>query len=91
MKISKNILAFLSLILPLVLSAQVESVFNDIRLNQSLKVVAQKLGEISENSNVISIDKPSFPLANSKEEHLVCSQVTTENGIIKRVVFTFCG
>ena len=57
MKINKNILAFLSLIFPLVLSAQVESVFNDIRLNQSSQVVAQKLSEISENSNIISIKK----------------------------------
>ena len=89
MKINKNILAFLSLIFPLVLSAQVESVFNDIRLNQSLEVVAQKLSEISEKSNIISVDKPSFPLANSKEEHLVCSQVKTDNGIINRVVLTF--
>lgn len=89
MKIYKNILAFLTLIFPLVLSAQVESVFNDIRLNQSLEVVAQKLSEISEKSNIISVDKPSFPLANSKEEHLVCSQVKTDNGIISRVVLTF--
>ncbi|MGK0413032.1 MAG: hypothetical protein ACJA1B_001234 [Polaribacter sp.] len=89
MKINKNILAFLSLIFPLVLSAQVESVFNDIRMNQSLQVVAQKLSEISEKSNIISVDKPSFPLANSKEEHLVCSQVKTDNGVINRVVFTF--
>jgi hypothetical protein len=89
MIINKNIFAFLSLLFPLVFSAQVESVFNDIRLNQSLQVVAQKLSEISENSNVISVDKPSFPLANSKEEHLVCSQVKTANGIINSVVFTF--
>jgi hypothetical protein len=89
MKINKSLLAFLSLIFPLVLSAQVESVFNDVRLNQSLQVVTQKLSEISENLNVISVDKPSFPLANSKEEHLVCSQVKTDNGIINSVVFTF--
>jgi hypothetical protein len=89
MKISKNILAFLSLIFPLVLSAQVEAVFNDIRLNQSLQVVAQKLSEISDSSTIISVDKPSFPLAKSKEEHLVCSQVKTDNGTINRVVLTF--
>jgi len=89
MKINKNFLAFLSLIFPLILSAQVESIFNDIRLNQSLQIVTQKLSEISESSNVISVDKPSFPLANSKEEHLVCSQVKTDNGIISSVVFTF--
>ena len=89
MKINKNLLTFLSLIFPLVLTAQVESIFNDIRLNQSLQVVTQKLSEISESTNGISVDKPSFPLANSKEEHLVCSQVKTDNGIINRVVLTF--
>ncbi|MEH6535894.1 MAG: hypothetical protein V7719_05850 [Psychroserpens sp.] len=71
------------------LSAQVESIFNDIRLNQSLQVVTQKLSKISESSNIISIEKPSFPLANNQEEHLVCSQVKTDNGIISSVVFTF--
>ncbi len=89
MKINKNILAFLSLILPLVISAQVEAVFNDIRLNQTLQIVAQKLNEISEKSNIISVETPSFPLANSKEEHLVCSQVKTDNGIINKVILTF--
>jgi hypothetical protein len=89
MKINKIFLAFLSLIFPLMLSAQVESIFNDIRLNQSLQDVTQKLSKISESSNVISIDKPSFPLAISKEDHLVCSQVKTDNGIISSVVFTF--
>ena len=89
MKINNFFLAFLSLIFPLMLSAQVESVFNDIRLNQSLQVVTQKLSEISESSTIISIDETNFPLAISKEEHLVCSQVKTDNGIINSVVFTF--
>ncbi len=89
MKLVKNRLAFLSLVLPFMLFGQVESIFNDIRLNQSLQVVTQKLSEIAESSNVISVDKPSFPLALSKEDHLVCSQVKTDNGIISSVVFTF--
>ncbi len=89
MKINKTFLVFLSLVIPFMLSGQAESIFNDIRLNQSLQVVAQKLGDISESSKIISVEKPSFPLANSKEEHLVCSQVKTDNGIIRSVVFTF--
>jgi hypothetical protein len=89
MKINNFFLVFLSIIFPLMLSAQVESIFNDIRLNQSLQVVTQKLSKISESSNVIFVDKPSFPLANNKEVHLVCSQVKTDNGIISSVVFTF--
>jgi len=89
MKSNKNLLALLLLIAPLLLSAQVEAAFNDIRMNQSLKVVTQKLNDISETSNVITVENPSFPLANSKEQHLVCSQVKTDDGIISRVVFTF--
>ncbi len=89
MKLVKNRLAFLSLVLPFMLFGQVESIFNDIRLNQSLQVVSQKLTDISESSNIISVDTPSFPLANTKEAHLVCSQVKTDNGIISSVVFTF--
>ncbi len=89
MKLYKNHLAFLCLVVPFMLFGQVESIFNDIRLNQSLHVVTQKLSDISESSNVISVEKPSFPLANSKEDHLVCSQVKTDNGIISSVIFTF--
>ncbi len=89
MKSHKIFLVFLSLIIPFMLSGQAESIFNDIRLNQSLQVVTQKLGDISESSYIISVEKPSFPLAKSKEEHLVCSQVKTDNGIIRSVVFTF--
>lgn len=89
MKSNKNRLALLLLIFPLLLSAQAESVFNDIRMNQSLQVVTQKLNDISETSNIITVESPIFPLANSKEQHLVCSQVTTDDGIIDRVVFTF--
>jgi len=50
-------------------------------MNQSLQVVTQKLIEISETSNVISIEKPSFPLANNKEQHLVCSQEKLKRGL----------
>jgi len=89
MVLDKNFLALLCLIFPLMLSAQVESIFNDIRLNESLEVVTQKITDIAESSNIISINKPTFPLAFDKEEHLVCSQVLTDNGIISKVVFTF--
>jgi len=89
MKILNNQLIFLLLISPIILSAQVESVFNDIRMEESLKSVLQKVDGISEDSKIISIDKPSFPLAIDKEEHLVCANVKTDHGIISKVVFTF--
>ena len=89
MKLDKNLLTVLYLIFPLLLPAQIESIFNDIQLNQSSQIVREKLADIVESSKMVSVDKPSFPLAMNKEEHLVCSQVTTDNGIISRVVFTF--
>lgn len=89
MKLNNNLLILLCLIFPLLLPAQVESIFNGIQLNQSFQDVREKLTDIVESSNIVSIDKPTFPLAIDKEEHLVCSQVITKNGIISRVVFTF--
>ena len=89
MKLDKNLLTLLFLIFPLLLPAQIESMFNEIQLNQSSQIVKEKLADIAESSKMVSVDKPSFPLAMNKEEHLVCSQVTTDNGIISRVVFTF--
>lgn len=89
MKLNKNLLILVCLIFPLILTAQVESIFNGIQLDQSFKAVREKLTDIVESSNIVSIDKPTFPLAVDKEEHLVCSQVNTDNGIISNVVFTF--
>ena len=89
MALDKNLLTLLCLIFPLFVPAQIESVFNDIRLNQSFEVVSEKLADIAESSNIVSIDQPSFPLASEKEEHLICSQVNTDHGTINRVVFTF--
>ncbi|MGB5818096.1 MAG: hypothetical protein WBG90_01335 [Saonia sp.] len=89
MKLNKNPITLLLFLLPIVLSAQAESIFNGIRLEESLETVAQKLNGISKTSNIISIDKPSFPLAETKEAHLICSKVKTENGMIHSAVFTF--
>jgi hypothetical protein len=75
--------------LPLFLSAQAERLFNEIELGAPLELVAEKLGEIAESSDIIFIDNPSFPLAKDKETHLVCSRIKTESGVIQNAVFTF--
>ncbi len=69
--------------------AQVESVFNGISFNESIKTVQQKLDAISESSKIISIKIPSFPLAKDKEEHLICTNIKTSNGIIAKAAFSF--
>ena len=91
MKINtKNeLLALLFILLPVILFAQAEIIFNDVKLDESLKTVKEKLISISESTNVITINNPSFPLAKDTEEHLICTNIKTENGVIKRAVFTF--
>ncbi|WP_299212589.1 hypothetical protein [uncultured Aquimarina sp.] len=89
MKLHKKLLTIIFLIAPLIFYSQAESIFNGIKLNESLEGVAKKLGEISKTVDTLSIDRPSFPLAKAKEEHLICSIVKTDNGIINKVVFTF--
>ena len=66
----------------LLISAQAETILNGIQLNESFEEVAKKLNEISKNVDTISVESPRFPLAKTKEEHLVCTQLKTDNGII---------
>ena len=89
MKLHKIGFTIILLITPLIFYAQAESVFNGVQLNESLEVVTKKLSEISKTIDTISIGSPSFPLAKLKEEHIVCSEVKTDNGMIGKVVFTF--
>jgi hypothetical protein len=89
MLLNKKLTILLFLITPILMCAQSEIVFNGIHLEDSLEKVTQKIGEISDTSNLISIDNPTFPLANFKEDHFVCTKVKTENGLIESVVFTF--
>lgn len=89
MTFNKILAIILFLISPIVVSGQSEIIFNNIHLGESLEKVTQKAREISGASNLISIDYPSFPLAEAKEDHLVCTKIKTENGLIERVVFTF--
>lgn len=89
MKFQKIIFTILYMILPYIFYAQAESIFNDVKLNESLENTVKKLNEISKTVDTISVDNPNFPLAKLKEEHLVCSHVKTGNGIIDKAVFTF--
>ncbi len=89
MKLNKDLIVLLFITFPFLLFAQAELIFNGIQLNESLETVAKKLSNISETSTITDIDKPIFPLANNSEEHLVCTKITTENGIINKAVFTF--
>ncbi len=81
--------ALILIVIPFTLFAQVETVFNGVRFDESLQTVLQKVNQISKTTNVIAIDNPSFPLAKVKEEHLICNNVMTKEGNIAKVAFTF--
>ncbi len=87
--IKNELLALIFILLPIILIAQVETIFNNVRLDESLVIVKEKLKSISESSNVISVDNTSFPLAKDTEEHLICTNIKTKNGAIEKAVFTF--
>lgn len=74
---------------PIAIIAQAEAIFNSIELNNTLENVKEKLNEISKSTTLFSPDDVIFPLAKNKEDHLVCNNVNTTNGIIEKVVFTF--
>lgn len=69
--------------------AQVSTIFNGVKFDESLLDVQKKLSEISNDVRLIKIATPSFPLSKNKEEHLIASMVNLKNGIIDKVVFTF--
>ncbi|MBO0321620.1 hypothetical protein J0X14_04865 [Muricauda sp. CAU 1633] len=89
MLVFKKFAILLFLATPIVLCAQSEIIFNGILLEDSFEKVKQKITEISETSDLISITNPTFPLAKVQEDHFVCTNVKTENGLIENVVFTF--
>jgi len=88
---SKSKFQILSILLcfPLLLIAQAESVFNTVVFNDSLEKVTEKLSAISNTATLFSPENVMYPLAKNKEDHLVCTKVKTNNGIIDKVVFTF--
>lgn len=71
------------------MAAQTAELFNGVILEESLLSVTQKVKKISEQTELIQIDNPSFPLANKTEQHLICTTVKTHNGTLQKVAFTF--
>lgn len=79
----------LILLFPFLVTSQAESIFNGIQLNDSEASVTEKLEEISRISKLITVKNSIFPLAKTTESHLLCTKVTTQNGTIEKVIFTF--
>ena len=90
MKITVNpFLVLTLLLLPLFTFSQTETVFNGIALNNSSEEVLQKISSISATANLISPKYIRFPIAKNTETHLVCTDIKTEQGTIKKAIFTF--
>ena len=88
MKFFKTILTTL-LLIPALFFAQAEQQFNGVNLNESLATVQTKLKDIVATSKLITVRNTVFPLAKDKEQHLICSELKTETGTIRKAVFTF--
>ena len=89
MKLHKTLCLIMLLMTPFLFYGQAEAIFNGVTLNESLETVTEKITKISKTVKNISLDKPSFPLAKTKEDHLISSQIKTANGTIDKAVFTF--
>ena len=88
MKHPKTLLTAL-LIIPTLFFAQAEQQFNGVNMHESLATVQTKLKDIVASSKVITVKNTVFPLAKDKEQHLICSELKTETGTIRKAVFTF--
>ncbi len=88
MKHPKTLLTTL-LIIPTLFFAQAEQQFNGVNMHESLATVQTKLKDIVASSKVITVKNTVFPLAKDKEQHLICSELKTETGTIRKAVFTF--
>lgn len=69
--------------------AQVSTVLNGIKFNESLLEIQKKVKVISDDIRLIKIAEPSFPLSEKQEEHLIALRVKVNNKTIDKVVFTF--
>lgn len=85
-----NSILFIALMLaPPFLMAQAESIFNGVAMGDSFHDVREKLAPLTENTKIINVPNPSFPLAKNRETHLVCKGVRTNQSRLDQVIFTF--
>ena len=73
----------------ILLSAQSDQLFEGVKLGQPLDSVKARLESSVSELYVIEVANPSFPLSRDREEHLICLECVSSNGIIKEVAFSF--
>lgn len=61
---------------------------DNVELGDSLMTLQAKLEGFCESVNVISVDRPQFPLARSSEQHLICSAYSGNDVTLEKAAFT---
>lgn len=69
--------------------SQADEIFKDISLGESLQSVGKKLKPLAGALYEKKVSRPSFPLAEKTEVHLICLDCKSSNGNIEEVAFTF--
>ena len=80
---------FLALSFSIVMSSQNNELFEGVTLGQPLELVKSKLLSSTSKIYVVEVTHPSFPLSKEKEEHLICLECKSSNGIIEEAAFSF--
>ena len=75
--------------LPLGVWAQQVPGFNTVAMNSGMEQCKEELQHLAESVQLFTPEKVSFPLAEKKEDHLICKEVKTPGGTIGSMVFTF--
>ncbi len=79
----------LFLFLPLICFAQNETIFQGVKLGQTVAEVKSRIEISSAKLNTIEVEDPVFPLSKESEVHLICLECQSTNGLIEEVAFTF--
>ncbi len=69
--------------------SQTDQVFKGVQLGQSVNSTHQILQGKSGEIRKIEVSRPSFPLSEKSEIHLICLECESSNGVIDEVAFTF--
>ena len=72
-----------------IMYGQTEELFHGVAWKESLSSVRAKIESHSEELYIYSPDKPSFPLAVKREDHLVSLNLQSAKGKVQELVFTF--
>ena len=72
-------------------AGQVQDVFDGVQLGDPIESVAEKVKPHCDSIDRIAVEPPSFPMASSIEEHLICEEFSIYDGYIQldEVSFTF--